>query len=181
MNKITLLIKSCYLTKMEVMIISVLCITSYYSVKMEMRLAETNALNVSTTLVENRLMQSHSSDNVIQPILVLKKNIHQAPHSLRFKVELALSYFMNKNYAQAKFLAEQVLAEKDLSEAVHSNIQDFITHIEVDYLHDKTEMNIAQHANRIFHHYDNNERMMTEDNRAELESLQRPQWSALTN
>jgi len=114
-------ITSGYLTKMEMLLIFVLCMTSCYAIKMEMLLAETKLLSSPVTLVENTITQ-RDSNNVKQSIVMLEDNYPEIPNDVRFKVELALSYFMEKNE-----IKEKVLAEKELPEVVDYNIKSFIS------------------------------------------------------
>lgn len=114
-------ITSGYLTKMEMLLIFVLCMTSCYAIKMEMLLAETKLLSSPVILVGNSITQ-RDSNNVKQSIVMLENNYPEIPNDVRFKVELALSYFMEKNEIKAK-----VLAEKELPEIVDYNIKGFIS------------------------------------------------------
>ena len=111
-------ITSGYLTKMEMLLIFVLCMTSWYAIKMEMLLAETKSLSSPVTLIGNAVTQR---DNVKQSILMFENSHPQIPNDLIFKVDLALSYFMEKNYVK-----NNVLAEKDILEVVDNSIQGFI-------------------------------------------------------
>jgi hypothetical protein len=74
MKKTTSFKANNYLTKMEIVVILLLFITSFCAVKMEMLLAESKYSSSSETLIE--------------------KSPHQIPYKLMFKEELALSYFM---------------------------------------------------------------------------------------
>jgi len=147
---------------MEIVLIFVLSITSCYVVKMEMLLADTKLLSLPVILTENAVIQS-GVNHAKQPLMMLEKGIHQTPGNLRFKVELALSYFIEKNYDKAKVLAEQVLAEKDLPEVVHNNILDFIVQIAAADQNYKKQTKMVRHKDNIVYGYDSNANIARKD------------------
>lgn len=70
---------SCYLTKMEMLLIFVLSITSGYAVKMEMLLAETKPMSPTATLIGKAVIQSNSGI-VKQSTMMFEKYIPEAEH-----------------------------------------------------------------------------------------------------
>ena len=81
---------------------------------MEMLLAENKPLSSPEAFIENAVIpHGNVNVNVQQSTMMHKKGIHQTPDNLSYKVELAQVSFMERNYAKANILTEQVLTEKD--------------------------------------------------------------------
>jgi len=70
---------SCYLTKMEILLIFVLSITSGYAVKMEMLLAETKPISPTETLIGKAVIQPNRGI-VKQSTMMFEKNLLEVEH-----------------------------------------------------------------------------------------------------
>ncbi|NQY88419.1 MAG: hypothetical protein HRT51_11865 [Colwellia sp.] len=83
---------SCYLTKMEILLIFVLFITSCYAVKMEMLIADNKPLN-SPLLWTKNVVKERDSDNIKQSIALVEVADQNYKNDTN-TAEIKLVYFM---------------------------------------------------------------------------------------
>lgn len=127
-------------------------------------------LPASMTLV-NDAIEQRESGKIKQSIILLEHGLELTPDNPRLKVELALSYFLENNYAKARMLAEEVLDVENIPEVVRTNISDFVAQIDAVEKNIKQDKNIVRHKGRVNYGYDSNANVAPEDTQIDIGQL----------
>ena len=116
-------------------------------------------------------IEQRDSGKIKQSITLLEQGLELAPDNPRLKVELALSYFLEKSYEKARALAEEVLAEEDIPEIVRTNISDFVAQIDAVEKNTQQVKSITRHKGRVYYGYDSNANVAPEDAQIDIGQL----------
>ena len=87
----------------------------------------TDAANINLV---NIAITERDKGNITESIRILSQGLENNPDNLRMKIELASSYYSNKNLPMAKQLVAEVLADNTLPQVVRSNADRFLRLIE---------------------------------------------------
>lgn len=121
-------------------------------------------------LIENAIKQ-RDSGQIRQSVTLLEQGLALAPDNPRLKMELALSYFMAKNYDKARVLAEEVLAEEDIPEVVRANIFDFVAQIDATEKNTQQDTSLSRHKGFVYYGHDSNANVAPEDAQIDIGQL----------
>jgi len=121
-------------------------------------------------LVDEALSE-RDSGNVSESINILSEGLENNPNDLRIKLELASSYFFDKNYADARRLVNEVLLADTLPKTVRENADRFLQIIEMRGNVDNRFLSKYKNSLNIFSGRDSNANLAPADSLLDIGQL----------
>lgn len=129
------------------------------------------ALDQEASDLVNDALSERDSGNVSGSINILSLGLENNPNDLRIKLELASSYFFDKNYAVARQLVNEVLLEDTLPKTVRENADRFLQIIEMRGNIDNRFLSKYKNSLNVFSGHDTNANLAPSDSLLDIGQL----------
>lgn len=128
-------------------------------------LASIGSIAIAQTPSEiiTRGVELRDQANVLKSINILRQGLLDNPSNLRMKIELASSYYVNKEYQLAKKLAKEVIDEESIPVTVRDNIGSFLAQLKRAEQRGGGVLSKRRQSLKLFLGHDSNANIAPED------------------